>query len=149
MPRIVVGVDGSETSRRALAWAIGEARTHGANVEAVTVLPDPVPLWASMPEVSYFPVEDHETRIKEARARLERAVDEIAADTTGVDIVALVEEGPPARALIGIAEGADLLVVGSRGLGGFRGLLLGSVSHQCVSHADCPVVVIPPHADET
>ena len=148
MQRIVVGVDGSETSLRALAWAIGEARTHGGNVEAVTVLPDPVPLWASMPEVSYYPVEDRETRVKEAREQLERTIDEVAGDATDVDIVALVEEGPPARALIGLAEGADLLVVGSRGLGGFRGLLLGSVSHQCVSHADCPVVVIPPQGDD-
>ncbi|MDX1620409.1 MAG: universal stress protein [Nitriliruptorales bacterium] len=144
MQRIVVGVDGSETSKRALAFAIAEARSHGGAVEAVMVNPEPVPLWASMPEAMYYPVEEPEVRIKETREHLVRIIDEVSGDDRSVEITPVVEEGPIARRLLGLAEGADLLVVGSRGLGGFRNLMLGSVSHQCVSHAPCPVVVIPP-----
>lgn len=146
MARIVVGIDGSEDSVGALERALVEARAHAADIEAVYVLPDPVPMWAAMPEAMYYPVEDPEERVAEARQQLE---DVIARVHAGPDpaIRIRIEEGPPARTLLQAAEGADLLVLGTRGLGGFRGLLLGSVSHQCVSHATCPVLVVPAPVD--
>jgi nucleotide-binding universal stress UspA family protein len=69
--------------------------------------------------------------------------------TEGVKIQRAIAEGPAATVLREAAEGADLLVVGTRGRGGFSGLLLGSVSSQCVHHAPCPVVVVPPEEDQT
>jgi nucleotide-binding universal stress UspA family protein len=78
-----------------------------------------------------------------ARRTLERALADAGDRTAGVDVEPVVREGAPARVLLEEADDADLLVVGSRGLGGFRGLLLGSVSQQCSHHAPCPVVVVP------
>lgn len=145
MGRIVVGVDGSEGSRAALRWAVREAACHDAVVEAVTVfsyLDSGVMLAMETMPIPHASAEELRT---EAEQRLDAVVAEV--DDGGVKIVQEVVEGPVARRLIERAEGADLLVVGSRGLGGFRGLLLGSVSHQAVSHATCPVVVLP-HAGD-
>ena len=74
-------------------------------------------------------------------------LDEVAAETAGLDIERTVVEGSAATALLEAAQGADLLVVGSRGRGGFAGLLLGSVSQQCAHHASCPVVIVRASAD--
>lgn len=146
--RIVVGVDGSDNSARALTYALGEARAHGGRIEAVYVLPEPISALVAMPEAMYVPVEEPAERQKQARVEVDRVIAQVADDGGDVKIEPRIEEGPAARTLLKVAEGADLLVVGSRGYGGFRGLLLGSVSHQCVSHAPCPVVVIPPGADD-
>jgi len=139
MPRIVVGVDGSETARAALVWAYDEARRRGATVDVVHAWH--VPYVGGLP---YATAELHADVFEEdARLILDNAVG--SADATGIPAVerVLVHDSP-GRALLGVAKGADLLVVGSRGRGGFTGLLLGSVSQQVVHHADCPVVVIPP-----
>ena len=74
-------------------------------------------------------------------------LEKVADDVTGVDVDLRVLEGDTSAVLLERAKGADLLVVGSRGLGGFRGLLLGSVSQQCVQHATSPVVVVPSPGD--
>ncbi len=74
---------------------------------------------------------------------VERALEKVADDVEGVDVDLRIVEGDTSEVLLERAQGADLLVVGSRGLGGFRGLLLGSVSQQCVQHAASPVVVVP------
>lgn len=137
--RILVGVDGSETSRAALRWAMDEARLRHAAVDVVHAWH--MPYIHSYPyAVVDLPLEEFE---REARQLLDRMVG--GADTTGVAAVEpiLVCDGA-ARALLDVAKGADLLIVGSRGRGGFTGLLLGSVSQQVVHHAPCPVVVIPP-----
>lgn len=148
MARIVVGVDGSEHSVRALEHALSEARAHDADIEAVFVLPDPVPMWAAMPEAMYYPVDEPEKRIAEAREQLQDIIEDVRSRSDeSREVTPRIEEGPPARTLLRVAEGADLLVLGTRGRGGFRGLLLGSVSHQCVSHAICPVLIVPPLAD--
>lgn len=143
--RYVVGVDGSAGSRDALRWAIEEARHHGANIDAVYAFPYATPAFVGFPEAMYVPETTYEVAEKEAETYLDEVVAAVLrGEPAGVEIDRIVTEGGAARRLLEIAERADLLVVGSRGLGGFRGLLLGSVSHQCASHASCPVVVIPP-----
>jgi nucleotide-binding universal stress UspA family protein len=139
MERIVVGVDGSETARAALDWALDEARLRNAAVDVVYA-------WHMLYLHSYpdAGVDLHPGEFeRDARQLLDGIIG--GADTTGVAAVEpiLVCDGA-ARALLDTAKGADLLVVGSRGRGGFTGLLLGSVSQQVVHHAACPVVVIPP-----
>jgi nucleotide-binding universal stress UspA family protein len=135
---IVVGVDGSACSKEALRWALGEARLRGANVRAVRAWQFP-PLLTAGPYVP--PVDfDVASQLRDAaRESVEAAVREVAGETP---VETEVVEGPAARVLLREAEDAELLVVGSRGHGGFAGLLLGSTSHQCAQHARCPVVVV-------
>lgn len=137
--RIVVGVDGSRGARRALRWALAEAGRRGATVDVVHAW-SPTVLLAS-PYVSAYV--DPELEGNEAKQLLEEVVAEEVDARTGVLVNPFVAEGHAAAVLLDRAEGAELLVVGSRGRGGFAGLLLGSVSQQCVHHATCPVVVVP------
>jgi nucleotide-binding universal stress UspA family protein len=142
METIVVGVDGSDASANALRWALREARLRGARVRVVHA-------W-SYPEVSTYHGAAHLLRVpfaEEAAAMLDRVVDEAGSDADGVEIEKSVVEGQPAPALVEAARDASMLVVGSRGLGGFSGLLLGSVSQQCAHHATCALVVIREGAD--
>ena len=141
MEKIVVGVDGSDASKQALRWAIEEARAHGASVTAVHAweLPPPVPDVAAMPTmdpVAFFP--DFQNA---AEKQVTDIVEEVVGDDTSVTVEPVSVEGSPANALIDAARDADLVVVGSRGLGGFKTLVLGSVSHQVAQHAPCPVVI--------
>lgn len=138
---IVVGVDGSEQSHHALAWAREEAGLRGIGVRATHVWAPPVPVseFAAMAA----PV-DLELYEKLAHRVVDDAVTEIGATAdSGVPVTPSVVRGYPSTTLCELAEEADLLVVGSRGHGGFAGLLLGSVSHQCVHHATLPVAVVP------
>jgi nucleotide-binding universal stress UspA family protein len=138
--RIVVGVDGSETARRALRWAIDEGRVRQATVEVVHA-------W-HLPYAGGHPFAaaglEPDMLQQAARRLLDLSVGD--EDTSGMARPPLrtLVEGGPAAALLEAARGADLVVVGSRGLGGFSGLLLGSVSHHVAHHARCPVVVVPP-----
>jgi len=144
---IVVGVDGSEGSRTALRWAINEARLRGATVSAVAAWQFPTYAYTGVAVAP--PTVEMEQAAREALAEAVR--DEVAAvagEASDVEITEVVLEGPSAATLIEASRGADLLVVGSRGYGGFRGLLLGSVSHQVSSHAHCPVVVVPHSAED-
>lgn len=142
--RIVVGVDGSEGSLHALAWAGREARLRGATLELVVAWTYPTP-------VLLVPVAPDPPQVKELRKHaadlVDRALEKTADDVAGVSIEQRIVEGDSSAVLIDRAKEADLLVVGSRGLGGFRGLLLGSVSQQCVQHSRTPVVVVPPPPD--
>jgi nucleotide-binding universal stress UspA family protein len=145
--RIVVGVDGSDESRAALRFALEEARLRGAALRCVhawsyPVLSDATGLAAGV-------TAELAGRLgQDAEELLGSVVSEVAGESPGVEIEQAVAEGPPASVLIDAAEGADLLVVGSRGRGGFAGLILGSVSQQCATHARCPVVIVPsPHQD--
>lgn len=138
MSLIVVGVDGSPSAQAALRFALSEARLRGATVRAVAV-------W-HLPAAAYGGAFDPALVAglgPKARETLENAVAAAADDAAGVEVETAVKEGAPARVLLEEADDADLLVVGSRGLGGFRGLLLGSVSQQCSHHAPCPVVIVP------
>jgi nucleotide-binding universal stress UspA family protein len=135
--RIVVGVDGSEGSKAALRWAVGQAELTGAKVEAVAAWEYPATYgWAPM-------YSDDETLPELTK----KQVSETVRDTLGAEAADLigvtVTEGQSAHVLLTSSAGADLLVVGRRGRGGFAGLLLGSVSQHCVHHASCPVVVVP------
>jgi nucleotide-binding universal stress UspA family protein len=143
--RIVVGIDGSEGSKAALRWALDEARLRGAVLEALAVWHLPVMAIAS----GYAPAFDEEA-ISGLRAGSEKivvdALAELRDDAAGVDVRTHVHEGVPAEILVERSAGADLLVVGSRGLGGFSRLLLGSVGDACAHHARCPVVIVRPPA---
>jgi nucleotide-binding universal stress UspA family protein len=138
---IVVGVDGSGPSLRALRWAAEEARAHGKALEVVHVWERPqayAPLG-----VGSYPIDPGPAQ-EAARKLLDRELGEARALAPGVPVRSLLEEGPPGNVLIDAARDADLLVVGSRGLGGIRSFLLGSVSQQVAHHAPCPVVIVPP-----
>jgi nucleotide-binding universal stress UspA family protein len=140
MDRIVVGVDGSEHSIRALKWAIAEGAAHQATVEALISWSYPVlPADGFSGSTVTFDVAALE---EGARQTLEAAITEVGPEAASVE--RLVVEGTPGHALIDASNRADLLVVGTRGHGGFAGLLLGSVSSQCAHHARCPIVVVPP-----
>ena len=138
MERIVVGVDGSQSSREALQWAVDEARRRNASVEAVYAWHEPfVAGYDYLGERDIGGIEEKERQI------LDAAIADV--DATGIPpIERSIVAGGAAGALVEAAKGADLLVVGSRGRGGFSGLLLGSVSQQVAHHASCPVVIIPP-----
>jgi nucleotide-binding universal stress UspA family protein len=132
--RIVVGVDGSAGSRRALRRAAEEARAHGASIEVVTA-------WNMLDQVTATKF-DPDYGDERARADIEEVVAAVLGEDAP-EVSLRIENDLPARALLEAAEGAWLLVVGSRGLGGFKGLLLGSVSQQVAHHAPCPVLIVP------
>jgi nucleotide-binding universal stress UspA family protein len=135
--RILVGVDGSEGSRKALRWSIGQAAARGAVLQ-------PVIVWQRTFDYgrqSYWPVD--EEIAADARKRLEAVVAEVAGRDRAVEIDPLVVEGDPGETLCTMSGDADLLVVGSRGHGGFAALALGPVSIKCAHHSRCPVVIVP------
>lgn len=138
MDRIVVGVDGSEASQAALLWALEEGRVRSAQVDVVTAWHEPyvAPTMAAV-------VPDPAVFSEAADRTVDRAIDDAGAAADGLTIERHVIRGNAASALLDVAKGAALLVVGSRGRGGFAGLLLGSISQQVVHHATCPVVVVP------
>jgi nucleotide-binding universal stress UspA family protein len=139
--RIVVGIDGSPTSERALRWAAEEA----VLTEAVL---DVVHAWLPTYPLTAHDVFDDQAGLENAaHRRLLDAVAQVGSEVEGlVGIRERLELEHPTTALLKAAEGADLLVVGTRGRGGFTGLLLGSVSQRCLTHAPCPVAVVPPTA---
>ncbi len=134
--RIVVGVDGSDSSMRALDWAIAQAELTRASVLVVAAWHWPAALgWGIPLAPPYNPSQDAETV-------LENVLVPIRAKHPEVKIESRVVEGHPAPVLVEASKGADLLAVGSRGYGEFAGMLLGSVSEHCVSNAPCPVLVL-------
>lgn len=134
--RILVGIDGSTESREALIWAAQEARFRDATLEVVHAWDAPWNYWSG---VAAKPMD-----VDVEAVQRELVAEELkAADLDGVDLETTITNDIPARAIIDKSDSADLVVVGSRGRGGFTGLLLGSVSEQVVRHSKCPVVVIP------
>ncbi|MBU6201336.1 MAG: universal stress protein [Acidobacteria bacterium] len=139
MSRIVVGTDGSSAAMAAVAWAAGEAAVHGASLEVVHSWSIP----AIADPVSMMPIQlPLDVMEREAHTVCDAAV--AAAGAAGaVSVTGTVHRGSAAEHLVAASKSADLVVVGSRGRGGFVGLLLGSVAQQVASHAACPVVVVP------
>jgi nucleotide-binding universal stress UspA family protein len=139
---VVVGIDGSEGSRAALAFALWDAVRRGTGVQLVSVFLPP----QYRPEAYWLAAPPTVDQVKdELRVIARRMIDGVVAEHPGlaavpVDLHEL--EGHPARVLIDQARGADVLVVGHRGRGGFASALLGSVGLQCVLHAECPVTVV-------
>jgi nucleotide-binding universal stress UspA family protein len=167
--RIVVGVDASPDARKALAWAAAEASLRQAVLQVVhayhareLVAPVYFPSQHALPGVAFGaagePSQQELTAAMHGRAEVEEAargradqllealLGELGETVGGVEVQqTVVEDRHPAQALVELSADADLLVVGSRGRGGFSELLLGSVSHAAVLHAVCPVVVVPAH----
>jgi nucleotide-binding universal stress UspA family protein len=128
---IVAGVDGSADSQRALSWAVDEARIRGDELMVVHA-------WE-------YPVSYYNVPVAVERPAVETLAGCLAqVDTHDVKVTSRLVEGRPVRVLVQAAEGADLLVVGSRGHSGLATTILGSVSTGCVHQAPCPVAVIPP-----
>jgi nucleotide-binding universal stress UspA family protein len=139
MGRIVVGVDSSKTSLKALRWALAEAKLRGSSLLLVHAFPRPELVGMTM--VVTLPSDDE---LREASVQvLNEALDAVGG-AGDVAVATHVGAGGPASVLVEVAHDAELLVIGSRGLGGFRGMLLGSVTQQVIAHAPCPVVVITP-----
>jgi nucleotide-binding universal stress UspA family protein len=132
--RIVVGIDGSSASLRALDWAARQAEVTRSVLEVIVTWDWPVSLgWAPMGD--YNPSTD-------AQHVLDDSVAEVRSAHPALDVRSIVMKGHPAVDLVEASWDADLLVVGSRGHGEFSGMLLGSVSLHCVSNSHCPVVVV-------
>ena len=137
--RVVVGIDGSEPSLRALRWADRQAMVTGSSLDIVTVwtFPDhPAPL-DIVPKVPW-----PEESLAQAQEALDRLVDEVLPQRAKDRVHAHVIRGDAAQVLIEESRDADLLVVGSRGRNEFTELMLGSVSDRCARHAACPVVIV-------
>lgn len=137
--RVVVGVDGSENGYKALAWAARHAERRGAHLDVVLAWHSPAGAVTPM-GMAYVPPPVESIKA-DAERRMERTLD--SCNLNEIEHEATVAERDAATLLCEMAEGADLLVVGSRGLGGFKGLLLGSVSARCANECPCPVAIVP------
>lgn len=136
---VVVGVDGSEGSSAALAWAAEEARLRGATLRVVHAWHMPTVGYAG---AGYLPAAAFEGLAGQADSALRSQVAEVLGMHPTVPLEHQIAEGPAAQVLLDTAKGAEMVVVGSHGRGGFAGLLLGSVSAQVAHHAHCPVVIV-------
>jgi nucleotide-binding universal stress UspA family protein len=142
---IVVGIDGSEGSKQALRWALDEARLRQTAVRAVYAFLMPLGFgWAYIPPG--YPDRDFVRR--KAEELVDGVVAEVLEADDEVEVERAVAEGGPAEILCEQAKDAELLVVGSRGLGGFAALLLGSVGQQCANHAPCPLAIVRRRQDQ-
>ena len=142
MPGITVGIDGSDGAHRALEWAMKQAAAHHAPLTVVAVHEVPASGWTGNPVI----LPPDEPAVEKARHAAEELVAKAAAQLGGsqpLSVTVRAVNGFPAQELIEASRDADLLVVGSRGGGGFARLMLGSVSDQVMHHAYCPVVIVP------
>ena len=135
--RVLVAVDGSRSSKAALRWALEYTERTGGGLTAVYV-------WTYPAEFSYglTPPGEAWHPDTDAQQALDAAVREVVGEQRPPSLETVVCEGHPAQVLVERSAGAEMLVMGSRGHGGFAGMLLGSVSEACVAHAHCPVLII-------
>jgi nucleotide-binding universal stress UspA family protein len=133
---IVVGIDHSTEAKAALGFALEEARLRRARLLAVHA----IDAFGTYPSLAVDVSAVH----RAAEELLENVTSDVNGEAGDVEIERRVVEGAPGAALVAESRGADLLIVGSRGHGGFSGLLLGSVSQKCADHAACPVVIVRP-----
>jgi nucleotide-binding universal stress UspA family protein len=134
-PVVLVGVDGSDEGAKAVSWAADYATLSGGVLDLLIAWHWPSSYGYSLPIPGYDPEVASRTLVEKVAAQVLLPPEQLRTTVVG---------GPPAQRLVEASEYADLLVVGSRGQGGFSGLLLGSVSGHCVRHAHCPVVVVRP-----
>jgi nucleotide-binding universal stress UspA family protein len=142
MPGIIVGVDGSHGAHRALDWAMKQAAAKHAHLTVVTVHEVPVSGWTGNPIILGADVPELEKTRQAAQDMVAKATAQLG-DTRPASVTVHAVNGFPAEELVNASRDADLVVVGSRGAGGFTRLLMGSVSNQVVHHTHCPVVVVP------
>jgi nucleotide-binding universal stress UspA family protein len=135
VPVIVVGVDGSPSSQRAVRWAAQQATLAGATLRAVSSWRWPNYITIVPPGVDLA---------SDTRRTLDEVLEEALTGSEDVSVTRHVIEGPPGPALLTQAQDATLLVVGAQGRAAFPGMLLGSVAEYCVRHGSCPVVVVRP-----
>ena len=135
VPVIVVGVDGSPSSQRAVRWASEQAKLTGATLRAVSSWRWPNYITIVPPGVDLA---------SDTRRTLDEVLEEALTGSEDVSVTRHVIEGPPGPALLTQAQDATLLVVGAQGRAAFPGMLLGSVAEYCVRHGSCPVVVVRP-----
>jgi nucleotide-binding universal stress UspA family protein len=139
MSQIVVGMDGSSSSRHALRFAAGEARLRAEQLRVVCAWQVPVSVYVGS---NIAPVLDPAGFSASARETAQSEIDEVLGSPADPPVDLMLREGNPSRVLVEESRDATMLVVGSRGHGGFAGLLLGSVSQQCAAHAQCPVTIV-------
>jgi len=142
MPGVIVGVDGSEHSQHALNWAVREAGLRGAALTVLAVHQVASNHWTGNPEL--YPADQPATEAVRRAAEdvVQKAVSQ-AGEPAPASVTVRAVSGLAAQEIVQASSDADLVVVGSRGGGGFGRLLMGSVSSQVVHHAACPVVVVP------
>jgi len=138
MAGIVVGVDGSPHSQKALEWALAESELRNTPLKVLVTIPTAASIWSVAGE-SYMSKEGRDKIHKAARDEVDKAV----AGHSGGNVTVHTVDGVPADELVKASADADLVVVGARGAGGFAMLRMGSVSSQVSQHAHCPVVVVP------
>ncbi len=143
MGNIVVGVDGSEGSAHALKWAAAEAKLRGSTLQIVHSWQ--YPLYVTS-EPIYMPPPDKDLIIQGALSTVQKLVDEAGIAEDAVSYTIETPQGRPGPEIVRLGEDAELIVVGSRGSGSVRELLLGSVSNYCAHHGSCPVVLVRPTA---
>jgi len=141
MAGIIVGIDGSAHSRRALEWAINEAAVRQAPLTVLTVH-QAAAGWGG-PVAYPGDAELIDQAGKKVQEEADSAIEQLGAGARPPSVTVKAINGIPTVELLKAAEGADMIVLGSRGAGGFAKLMLGSVSSQIVHHAHCPVVIIP------
>lgn len=145
-PRIVVGVDGSPSSRAALRWAVRQVTFTGGTVDAIIAWQIPATLQSNGWAPLY--VEESGDFEEAAKKTVEAVINEEVQQADIHLVRSRVVWGHPAQVLLDAAAGADLLVVGSRGHGAFAEALLGSVGQYCVHHAHCPVLIMRGEPEE-
>ncbi len=141
MGKIVVGIDGSEGATHALKWAASEAKLRGSTLQIVYSWQ--YPLYVTS-EPIYMPPPDKELIVKAAVTTAQKLAVDVDLASMGVEFTIETPQGRPGPEMIRLAADAELLVVGSRGAGSVREMLLGSVSNYCAHHSPCPVVIVRP-----
>jgi nucleotide-binding universal stress UspA family protein len=136
-PEIVVGVDGSPASAEALVWAAEYAKLVDGTLRVVHAWSPAVGFIVSPP----MPMDWGPLR-RQAHSFPRKFVRQVLGDEAGVDVVPVTRRGTAAQVLVNASKQMDLLVIGSLGLGGLKGMVLGSVGHHCTAHSQCPVVIV-------
>lgn len=134
--QIVVGVDGSEASKAALKWAARLAPSVGATIHAIVAWEYPIIFGLE----GGLPLDWKPDQV--AKEILNASLEEVFGKVRPTDLQGSISQGHPTFVLLDASKDAEMLIVGSRGLGGFASLLLGSVSSACAEHAKCPVLVV-------
>jgi len=143
---VVVGIDGSEASRAALRWAADEAKQRGAALRVVHTWDHPYSVPGPHTQTGRPKVDEEVTERRLAEELLDRELAATGVEATGIRVERELVEGPPAKRLLGAAEGADLLVIGSDRHPKLVDIPLGRVGRECVQHSPCPIVIVHPTA---